>query len=179
MIISPVKVPVIPYFNTQQAQILHKNLLTLPYQNDRAEFSFTGIFESSNVPIRLDQAQEHSGIHCPNCGIAMLSKHDYDCIVKKTMNASNAEQLVNIIKNNKKFVPPRFSQIFDDIKSLQNCEQMSIPEFREEMRKISYYKKRQVTHGVRDYLSEYAQSFDVEKREKALENVDKIRTKQI
>jgi len=179
MIISPVKVPVIPYFNTQQAQILHKNLLTLPYQNDRAEFSFTGIFESSNVPIRLDQAQEHSGIHCPNCGVAMLSKHDYDCIVKKAMNASNAGQLVNIIENNKKFVPQRFLQIFEDIESLHNCEQMSIPEFREEMRKISYYKKRQVTHGVRDYLREYAQNFDVEKREKALENVDKIRTKQI
>ena len=139
MIISPVKVPVISNFHTQQAQILHRDFINFPYQNDRAEFSFTGIFESSNIPIRLEQAQEHSGIHCPNCGIAMLSKHDYDCIVKKTMNASNAEQLVNIIKNNKKFVPTRFSQIFDDIESLQNFEQMSIPQFREEMRKISCY----------------------------------------
>ncbi len=179
MIISPIKVSVISNFYTQQAQISHRNLLTLPYQNDRAELSFMGIFENSNVPIRLEQAQGHSGIHCPNCGVTMLSKHDYDCIVKKAMDVTNAEQLVNIIRNNKKFIPPRFSYILEDIDNLQSLEQMSIPQFRDAMREISNYKKRQVTNDVRDYLRVYAQNFDAEKRKKALKNVDKIQSKQI
>ena len=178
MIINSVKLPVLLHPYNGQNQVLQNSFITLPYQNDRAELSFTGIFESSNIPIRLDQAQEHSGIHSPNCGVAMLSKYDFEAIAKKAMNASNAGQLVSIIKNNKKFVPKNLMQIFDDIESLPDYENMSISQFRSEMSRISFLRKRQVTHNVKDYLREYAQNFDSDKCEKAIANVDKIRSKQ-
>jgi len=179
MIINPVKVPAFVYPFSRQTQNIQRNFVTLPYQNDRAEFSFTGIFESSTTPVHLEQAQQHSGIHCPSCGTPMLSEHDFECILNKASQVKNAQELISLIYNNKKFVPPKFSRIFEDMKKIDNAKEMSIPEFREIMSDYAYMNKKQVIHSTRDYLREYAMIVPPDFREKPLKTVDEIKTKQI
>ena len=179
MIINPVKVPAFVYPFSRQTQNIQRNFVILPYQNDRAEFSFTGIFESSTTPVHLEQAQQHSGIHCPSCGTPMLSEHDFECILNKASQVKNAQELISLIYNNKKFVPPKFSRIFEDMKKIDNAKEMSIPEFREIMSDYAYMNKKQVIHSTRDYLREYAMIVPPDFREKPLKTVDEIKTKQI
>lgn len=179
MIIGPVRLSVLMHPYSGQSHIIQRNFVTLPYQNDRAEFSFTGTFESSKIPVHLEQAQQYSGIHCPGCGTPMLSEHDFECIIKKSANAKNAKELITLIQNNKKFVAPKFSQIFEDMAKIENPQEMSIPEFRVFMSNCAYARKKEITHSTRDYLRGYASFFPDEVQQKAVETVDGIRTKQI
>lgn len=179
MIISPIKQSVLLHPYNMQNQISKGNFVNLSCQKDMAEFSFTGIFETSDVPIRLDQAQMHSGIHCPVCGTPMLSDKDYKIILQKSANASNAQELINIFKSYRKFVPPKSYQIFNDMEKINDTQNLSVPQFRKIMSKYAYMRKRQTTHDIKDYLREYASDFPEELKQKAFNTIDEIRTKHI
>jgi len=178
MIINSVQYPVLMHLYNRNYEIKPKNSETLSYQHDTIELSFAGIFGDTETPINLEQAQQYSGIHCANCGGSMLSKKDFDNILAKSKEAKNAKDFLDILKENKKYIPKRFEYIIDDIEQIPNYENMSVSQLRKELGGISYLKKRQVTHEIKNYLREYAQNFDSEKSDKALKTLDDMHTKQ-
>ena len=178
MIINPVKFPVWMHPNNGGNNVSQRNFVTLPSQNDRFALSFSGVFESSQVPINLEQAMRYSGIHCPCCGIQMLSQEDFDYILAKSRNVKNAGEFVNILRENKKYIPHRFEHIFDDIEKIPDYENMPVSQFRKELGSIAYLRKKQIIHDTKDYLIEYAQKFAPEKSQKAIATISELTIKQ-
>lgn len=183
MIVFPVKI-----FN------LHKNnnitqdniipnssaYITKPYAKDKLELSFTGFFENATEPVRLEQAKEISGIHCPVCGVRMLSQKDYEKILKQANDANNALDFINILKENQKYIPKHFRQIIVDNEFFDNPEKLSIRDYYSEMNQRSYRSKQIIIHKIRDNLKEYANWLGLPQdlNEHAHNIVDKIHTKQ-
>ena len=183
MIILPVKI----FDLHKNSNIIQDNTIqnspayiTKPYCQDKLELSFTGFFENATEPVRLDQAKEISGIHCPVCGIQMLSEKTYENILKKAENADNAQDFVNILKENQEYIPKHLKRIIKDSQNIENLEGMSIKDYYSEMNLRSYLSKQVIIHKIRDDLKEYANWLKLpqEQNEKAHEIVDKIHTKQ-
>ena len=144
MIINPIKFPVWMHPNNGENNVSQRNFVSLPSQNDRFLLSFSGVFESSQVPINLEQAMGYSGIHCPCCGIRMLSQEDFDFILDKSRNVKNAGEFVNILKENKKYIPHRFEHLFDDIEKIPDYENMPVSQFKKELGNIAYLRKNRL-----------------------------------
>lgn len=176
MIISPIQISKHNYQYNNNGQ--HLSQISLHQIPDRFEPSFCGIFEESQIPIRLDQAQCYVGIHCPLCGTAMTTQQDYNEILKQAANASNAGEFIEILKNNKKFIPQKYRHIFNDIEKITNYEELSISDFRKEMSEIAFYHKMNKTREIKDYLKNYAGDFPKKNLNKALETLDKIKAMQ-
>lgn len=153
---------------------------SLPYANDRFELSFTGFFEESAEPVRLDQAQNVSGIHCPACGGRMLSEKEYQKILNKAGEISNAQGFIELLKENQKYLPMHMRRIILDSEWIKDPSATDIVTYHNSMSVGSYLAKKAVVHKVRDELKEYTQTLGLhpDKLQKADEIVDKIHTTQ-
>ena len=171
----------------KNSNIKHDNIMgnssayiTRPYSQDKFELSFTGFFENATDPVRMDQAKEISGIHCPVCGVKMLSQKDYEKILNQAENTDNAKDFINILKENQKYIPKHLRQIIEDSENIENTKEMSIKDYYYEMNLRSYRSKQVIIHNIRDNLKEYANWLGLlPEQSKQVNNiVDKIHTKQ-
>lgn len=181
MIIRPVS-----FFNIQNPIIPHairsigfsSNPQMNVLQSDRVELSFCGIFESSTEHVDLEHAQEYSGIHCPACGVQMFSRKDCMELVEKSKTCTNAQDLANLIMENKKFIPNNYKDIIEDIESIESIEDMTIPQFRKYIACRAYKRKRKNIHEAESYLKKFSKSFPEEKQKEAKSVLSEIHTRQ-
>lgn len=183
MIVFPVKIFDIRNDNSVSLSNTMQNsnvYITKPYSMDKVDLSFTGFFENATEPVRLDQAQEISGIHCPVCGVRMLSQKDYEKILQQADKAENAQDFINILKDNQKYLPKHLRKIIVDSEYLDNPEKMSIRDYYCEMNQLSYHAKQLTIHNIKNELKEYLNWLGLsdKQNEHAHNIVSKIHTKQ-
>ena len=179
MIISPIKIS--EFINKYNSQ----NNINIPLifnggfaTHDKLDLSFCGVFENKTTPIKLEQAQCYSGVHCPSCGTQMLTPQDYELIKEKAKNIKSAEEWVNLLRENKKFIPKKFRHIFKDIENINNYKELSVLELFKEMSEISFHHKKNTVREIKDYMKIYSQDFPQDRQIKAIDILDEIRTKQ-
>ncbi len=148
--------------------------------NDKFEISFNGLFETSTEPARLEQARNITGIHCPACGVKMLSPDEYEKIIKEAGNIKKPEEFVILLKENQKYIPKHMRRIISDAEGIENLSDMNMMQFYSEMKKNSYMAKKAIVHNIRDELNEYTKWLNLPENysQSANEIVAKIHTKQ-
>ncbi len=181
MLIKPIS-----FFNIQNPinlpSVRNSNFVTYAHlnelQSDRVELSFCGIFEDSTNPVDIEHAREHSGIHCPSCGVQMFSRKDCMELVEQSKNCKNAQDLANLIMKNKNYIPKNYKHITEDIESIEHIEDMSIRQFRNYIAARAFKRKRQNIHEVEKYLKRSFEFFPEEKQKAAKEALSEIHTHQ-
>ena len=133
-----------------------------PIQQDRIiadtfDVTFTGEEpEIPQDPIKLYEARQISGIHCPSCGVKMLAKKDFKNFVENAKNIQNTNQLVELLKKNNEFIPIAYKRILNDYKRIPNYKDTSITNFLISLRDIALYEReryiRNFKHEAERYL---------------------------
>ena len=167
------------------ADYLHRVLsvhgFNLPFQSvlpsDRVDISF-GSKDYTNVkPINLEQANNISGIHCPGCGIKMLSQNEFDNLMKRAENIHSTEEFVELLKEYRKFIPTNMRKILSNTDNPEEYKNKSIKEYCIEHRSEAFIRKRERIHRAKDYLIEYAKNIEEDKRNDFLEKVQELTSK--
>lgn len=150
----------------------------LKFQNNKdvVEISFKGDgVDFSNIkPINLDGAEEISGIHCPGCGVKMLSQKDYDALVKRAENIRTCEEFVELLKEYRKFIPHNMRKILSNTEKPEYYEDKSIRQYYLEHRQEAFVRKKFRIINVKNYLEDYSIKIDKNLRENYLNDVKDI-----
>lgn len=154
------------------------NKIPISNSNDIFQLSFNGIFESSTTPVNLEQAKEYSTIHCPHCGIKMLSKSKHEQLIQQALNAKNGKEFLRILNENREFISIKYERIFEDIEKIPNYEKLSIPELRNKLNEFAIETKRKEIFDAKNFMTEYAKKFPIDKCKKALNTLKNLHTKQ-
>jgi len=147
------------------------------YLQDRVDISFEGKDYKNVKPINLEQAKEISGIHCPGCGIKMLSKGDFDNLVLRAENINSTEEFVELLKEYRKFIPTNMRNVLSHTDNLEDYQNKSVREYYNEHRTEAFIRKRERVHRAMDFLTEYAQNIDSDMRDDFLEKVQALTSK--
>lgn len=91
-----------PAHNNNFPRSSYQKMKELPMMNTSAMY-FTGAPKVvKNLKAQLALLDD---VHCPVCGIEMLSKNKFDEILNNAANAKNLKEYVEIINQNKKYFP--------------------------------------------------------------------------
>ncbi len=153
---------------------IYFNFTQFEQNSDKFELSFGG---RSNT-IQLDKAQHVSGIHCPACGVKMLSQEGFEDLVHEASNIKRPDEFITFLEKNKSYIPKNTRQIIQDSKNIPYYEHMTMEEYRKALYKISLEKKRSIVHGVRDYFNAYAQKLPESKQDAAKNLIADLHTKE-
>ena len=97
--------------------------------------------DSIEPPINLAAARKISGIHCPVCGIKMLSRNEHRKFIENAVNIKDTKQLVEILNKNEDFIPIKLKRILYDTKRIPDYKSLSVPEYVIALRDIAYKDK--------------------------------------
>lgn len=117
--------------------------------------------DSIEPSIDLAAARKISGIHCPVCGIKMLSRNEHRKFIENAVNIKDTKQLVEILNKNEEFIPVKLKKVLYDTKRLPDYKSLSVPEYVIALRDIAYKDKVKAANNVREYLIAYPQENNV------------------
>ena len=175
MFIQPVRITNYPNVVFQKNNILMQtNLLQSKQNSDKFELSFAGTYTT----FQIDKAQNVSGIHCPACGVKMLSQEGYQNLINEAATITNPKDYIDFLEKNEKYIPKNTRQIINDSKNIPFYEELSMEEYRNALYHISLEKKRAILHGVRDYLNNYADKLPEDKQDSVKKAIADLHTKE-
>ena len=98
------------------------------------------IVEKTEVPqiIALYDAKKYSGIHCPVCGIKMLSKESYTKLVEDATQISNSKKLLTLLEKNEEFIPKKYKQVLSYSKRIPRRYNLSVRDYISALSEISH-----------------------------------------
>ena len=167
---------------------INYNISTLPYliyskscfyfppkstDNDRFELTFTAFEDSPKV--NLENGLNISGIHCPSCGVKMLSPDDYEKLIARAGKIKRVDELVELLNDYKRYIPTYMRGIIKDTLSEKDYSDLGVFEFHKLKGYQAYNKRRNRIKESKNFLKEYSKNFPLEKQkiiEKTIENIN-------
>ena len=143
--------------------------------NDTFEPTFTAYEYSEKV--NLSQAQNISGIHCPSCGIRMLSPQDYEKLIERADKIETPQELIELLNDYKRYIPNNMRQILSGTENGE-YENLTVYDFFQIHKKEAHKKKRERIHTAKDYLRKYAETLPYDKKEFVLKSLEDIHSYQ-
>ncbi len=137
--------------------------------------SFTAYENSPKVD--LSSIKDISGIHCPSCGIKMLSQKDYEKIIERAGKIETTEEFVELLKDYKNYIPNNMRQILSDTDN-DEYKNLSMSEYYQKHKHEAFLKKKKRVHEARDYIKNYAQSLPEADRDYVLKCARDLHSKE-
>ena len=143
--------------------------LSMNNGTDSVSLSFTGL-----RGLDLEPAAHYSGIHCPSCGIRMLSEEEHEHLLQRADQIENTRDLVLLLKDYRKFIPNNMRDILNNTATKKEYEDLTIREYYTQHRDAAYEKIKKRISMAAQYLRNYADKYDDDKKKIILESADFI-----
>ncbi len=152
-----------------------------PVPCDRAEISFCSLpLQNPESPLEPTQplqssialAQYTDSVHCPVCGVKMLSQNTLSSLVDSASGVKSAAELLSLIRKYGDYLPRYFEDILKpDIGEDVDLNKISVRDFLKMKFDVSQNEYRNVVDKSVEYLKGCADNFDTSDKEKLFEVV--------
>lgn len=143
-------------------------IITTP--KDSVSISFCGKPES----LDLEPALNYSGIHCPGCGVCMLSQKDFEKILNTSQRINTAKDFIAVLNRNRNYIPHFMKDILSTYGQLENNDNLGVGDYIRIKRHEAYKKKEKRLDIVKKYLINSVKNDTPEKQEKLKKLLDEI-----
>lgn len=123
-------------------------------KKDTCDISFKGNVEC------VDEASNYSGVHCPVCGVKMLTDKTYFGFIEKAGKVNNAEDFINLLNKYKDFIPKNMMGIFNSEEFDKPLSQIDVKEFVNMKSKEAYLNHKNHISVLKKYLLLISKNMD-------------------
>lgn len=170
-------------FDNKYKQINYPNFKSIPatsgisysdlkLPNDSVTISFTS--NDSSINLNIEQAKELGGIHCPICGAKMLTKEEFDRLLKTAETIETPSDFVKVLKVYKDYVPSNMKKILVDIDNPEACTEDSMLNYYYKLRSISNERFRKRLFYASSTLKGFSEFMPDDIKEEAMTIAEKF-----
>ena len=124
---------------------------------DTFELSFTG------VQSYLKPLMNSNNIHCPCCGVKMLSDKSYQELLGRASNIKSTKDFINLLTEYKEYIPKNLKSILENSTPEFEDSMLEFHKYFLEKQNVSTYLHARQVETANNYLLEYAQTLPAKK----------------